>query len=120
MTDADFKNDLVVQALSKIAKHLEIKISQVELLLWGLTKEQYGEFLRMICSSKTLPSMYSLSEKLNEYTAKNHNIPIKKIDLSDYNDSTLHKRTQQLLEALYDDGIARENIKKILSENNNE
>ncbi len=118
MTDDEFKNDLVVQALSKITKHLEMKISQVEVLLWGLTKEQYAEFLRIICFSQTPPSMYTLSEKLNEYTAKNHNIPIKKIDVSDYNGSTLQKRTQQLLEALYNDGIARENIKKILSENN--
>ena len=77
MTGDEFKNDLVVQTLSTITKYLEMRISQVEVLLWGVTKEQYGEFLRIICFSKTLPSMYSLSEKLNEYTAKNHNIPIK-------------------------------------------
>lgn len=115
MKDITFQNDLIIQALEKLTQQLNIKISQVELLSWELTRKQYGEFLQFIATAASIPTVYSLASMLHSFTLENNNLPPTTLAEKNFSKSSLEERTVHLLAALQDDGIAKEKINRILA-----
>lgn len=119
MTNEEFKRDLLVRTLTKITKQLGLTISQLEVLKWELTKDQYGEFLRLLAlgsAENEKLTLFDLSKKLNSFVAENQHLPLVEIEPFTYEGSLLQLRTIEFLTALKNDGIAVEKITQLLSE----